>query len=360
MRSVLWITAVVATAAVGPAHAGKLYFGNRAPAPPPKHDRPSPPKSSLPVIRQGGETFGSAVVIPSLPYADNGNTCNNIDDYYPDCAFLGNSDAPDVVYSFTPQAEVCVDASLCGSGFDTVLHVYAADAAHPVACNDDDVSGDCELQSVIPSLHLNAGITYYFVVDGWSTSCGDYTLQIRECPPPCVVACPAGAGLEGEPDCSDGYDDRFNGGCNSQPPVFSNLACNDTAAVRVCGTFGTFVFQNDNFRDTDWYKIETSNGLSLDLCVSSEAPSLIAILDGTNGCPVVGDPPILCFGFGDECEPACCSANVPPGIYWLFVSTSDFTGVPCGTDYVLSVDGNLCGTVGAQPVEWSGVKQLYR
>ena len=32
---------------------------------------------------------------------------------------------------------------------------------------------------------------------------------------PCVIECPAGAELEGEPPLMDGYVDSWNGGCNS-------------------------------------------------------------------------------------------------------------------------------------------------
>ena len=57
------------------------------------------------------------------------------------------------------------------------------------------------------------------IVDGYGGDCGDYVINI-ETFEPCVVDCPAGAELEGEPALVDGYADEFNGGCNS--PEFGN------------------------------------------------------------------------------------------------------------------------------------------
>jgi hypothetical protein len=55
----------------------------------------------------------------------------------------------------------------------------------------------------------------------------------------CSLECPVGALLEGEPDCYDGYVDSYNGGCNSNPYVFSVL---DPAGgtITLCGTSGVF------------------------------------------------------------------------------------------------------------------------
>src|SRR5687768_1087191 len=116
----------------------------------------------------GGDNIGNATVIPSLPYTDTGGTCGATDDYMPSCFSSG---APDVVYAYTPTVTEAVTISLCvGSNYDTGLYVYEGGPGLEIACNDDF----CSLQSRIENLLLQAGTTYYIVVDGYSSACGTY------------------------------------------------------------------------------------------------------------------------------------------------------------------------------------------
>ncbi len=55
----------------------------------------------------------------------------------------------------------------------------------------------------------------------------------------CTVYCDPGVGgftPENEGPCDDGYDDTFNAGCNSDPPSFQSISCDET----ICGESGTF------------------------------------------------------------------------------------------------------------------------
>ena len=54
----------------------------------------------------GGDTIGSAVAIPALPYNDGGNTCSFNNDYDEVCPYTGSL-SPDVVYSYSPAADEC-------------------------------------------------------------------------------------------------------------------------------------------------------------------------------------------------------------------------------------------------------------
>ena len=133
-----------------------------------------------------------------------------------------------MVYSFSPAANTCADLSLCGSGYDTNLYIYDGSPALQVACNDDA----CGLQSQILGFTFLAGHTYYIVVDGWGGDSGPYSLAISPCPGPCVLPpCPPGSIAEGEPDCGPDYVDVTNGGCNSTPPVFTDIGCNAMVGV---------------------------------------------------------------------------------------------------------------------------------
>ena len=346
----LSITALAMVLAAGTAFAGRENsFDNTAPTKG-KGAKPSvvvPPRTQV-----GGETFATAVPIVSLPFSDAGNTCNFANDYFPACAFASNSNAPDVVYVYRPTTDTCVNVSLCGSGFDTVIHVYDGSLAM-IDCNDDF----CGLQSTVENVTLLGGGTYYFVVDGWSTSCGSYVIDISACPAPCSSQCPPGAIAEGEPSCGPEYVDVTNGGCNSTPPVFTNLECNELG-VTVCGTYGTYSFQGGDRRDTDWYSFTIDETKTISYCVCGSQATQIAILDAAQGC---GNITLVCGSqFGNAGQEVCCTATLPPGTYWLFVATDGFFGLPCGSPYVLSLQGLTCPSVGVQPTSWSHIKNVYR
>jgi hypothetical protein len=360
MTKATWIAAGILVAAATQVAAAPVYLGNVGPKKEVKGESGSKADDQrLPAIQQGGDNFGTATPIAAIPHFSVGTTCGFADDYYPACAFAGNSAAADVVYSFTPTEDMCVTISTCGSFYDTIVHVYDGDASNMIACNDDDPVGDCGLDSYIEEVNLSAGRTYYIVVDGYSTACGDYYLDIFSCPPPCVVECPPGSTPEGEVSCFDDYEDVTNGGCNSTPPVFTELACDDEGTT-VCGTYGTYVFQGLGYRDTDWYQFTLEKASHVSYCFTGEANSLIAILDGSGGCPDAGDPPLICFDFPTECATLCCEADLPPGTYWLFAGTSDFSGVPCGTDYTFTLTGVDCPPVSVAPAAWGQVKEMYR
>ena len=346
----LSLTALTLLLAAGTAFAGRENnFSNIAPK---KGDGAKPSAVTPPRTQVGGDNAGSALNIPSLPYSDSGNTCGFADDAFPTCAFAGNSTAADVFYKFTPNHDTCVNISLCGSGYDTILQVYDA-ALNLIDCNDDF----CGLQSTVENVPLVGGQTYYIVVDGYSTDCGDYVMDITECPPPCSSQCPPGAIAEGEPSCGPEYNDVTNGGCNSSPNVFTHLDCNELG-VKVCGTYGTYSFQGGDRRDTDWYEFTIDEVKNISYCVCGSQATQIAILDASQGC---GNITLVCGSeFGDPGQQVCCNATLPPGTYWLFVATDGFFGIPCGSPYVLSLEGLTCPSVGAQPTSWSHIKNVYR
>jgi len=328
-------------------------FADRQPnfsnvAPKKKDTKPSvltPPRTQV-----GGETFATAVPVATLPFFDTGNTCGYADDYYPSCAFIGNSTAPDVVYSYTPTADGCVNVSLCGSSYDTAIHVYGPGPTM-IACNDDF----CALQSTVENVALVGGTTYYFVVDGYATDCGDYQIEITACPAPCSAACPPGAILEGEPTCANEYDDQYNGGCNSTPPVFTDLECNELG-VTVCGTYGTFSFQGLDYRDTDWYRFTIDTAKNITYCVCGSQASLIAIVNEDPACNIATQ----CIESSNAGQEVCCNVVLAPGTYWLFVATDDFFGVPCGSPYTFTLQGLTCPSVNVESTSWSKMKNVYR
>lgn len=162
--------------------------------------------------RSGGENFSEAVVIPALPFTDDGATCDNYDDYDAVCPYEGST-SPDVVYRYSALEAVELTIDLCSSAFDTKVYVYAwPELYQPVACNDDAGCGYSGWQSRIEAVDVYPGIDYFIVVDGYGGDCGEYTIEVTP-HEPCVVECPPGSLHEGEPPCVDGYYDTYNGGC---------------------------------------------------------------------------------------------------------------------------------------------------
>jgi len=138
---------------------------------------------------------------------------------------------------------------------------------------------------------------------------------------------------EGEPVCEDDYVDVFNGGINSDPPVFSPIACGDT----VCGETGNFVSGGLNSRDTDWYLIELTTPTYVTWTVTAAGFShgITTVDISVPGGAVVGDFAVSVAG-----EAISVTNLLPAGQWALFVSTSGFTGVPCGSQYAGAV---TCG-----------------
>ncbi len=132
-----------------------------------------------------GYTCDFPLVINSLPYNTSDNTSNYGDDY-------DNGDSPcnnyylsgdDVVYSYTPAVDECVDITLSNlddtySGIH-VLDGCPIDAATCVAFEGNSTTDD----RVLSGVNLTAGTTYYIVISTWATpqSVG-YTLDIDNCP----------------------------------------------------------------------------------------------------------------------------------------------------------------------------------
>lgn len=303
-------------------------------------------------IDVGGDTIGSATVIPGFPYSDGGNTCSFAENYSPNCGFAGG--APDVVYSYTPTSNVVVDIQLCGSSYDTELYVFQNNAATQIACNDDY----CGLSSALLNVPMSVGNTYYIVVDGYNTSCGTYVIDITE-DVPCIIDCPPGALAEGEADCMNDTLDNYNAGCNSTPPSFTDLPCTPGGNVTVCGTYGGFTYTGLNYRDTDWYQINLSAPTNITWCVAGEYDTLLGIIDGTAGCPVTA---FLTSTTTTPCTPGCVNAVIGPGTYWLFVATSGFgpSAGACGGDYTATLSGYQCGPVSVEPMTWGEIKGDYR
>jgi len=276
-----------------------------------------------------GDSCDDPYIIPSFPYSDAGNSCS----YQDNCDITG-SDNFDVIYKMTIAEPTDLELSMCSSSYDTKLAVFANDcctgAGTEMYYNDDY----CGLQSYIFG-HFEPGV-YYVVVDGYSTACGEYVLDITPFAP-CVVECPPSGIPEGEPDCGPNYVDNFNGGCNSSPYVFSPIACWDT----ICGASGVFDYNGLTYRDTDWYQLEVTQECNLTWSGVADFGLLLFIMDaGSGNC---ADYTILTYGTASPCDTLNLSWFVAPGTYWLWAGPSEWnTDWACPRDYVAWVGGECC------------------
>lgn len=302
-----------------------LLLGSSSAGVPPEYSNRQPADAFMAGAVGGeGEDSASARVIPGAPYVHTGNSCDFADDIGPLCAPAGGS--PDVFYLFQPAFDQCVDLSLCASTFyNTSLTVYEDRLSNILACNEDF----CGAYSRISHLELHGGHSYYIAVDGSGYACGPYKMTISSC---CSVPCPPGAVDEGEPECHLDYVDAYNGGCAIQG--LGPLTLGPTGTT-ICGKYGTFASSTSSYpyRDTDWYRVDVAEPSILHLDVTGDVPSQIGILGGLT-CELAN---VLCGRFSSgPCLTATCDLGVPAGTYWLFVAPMVFSGVPCGTRYVMA------------------------
>ena len=142
----------------------------------------SAPSVASPALAQAppNDDFNSATVISALPFTDSVSTVDATpaSDDPPNCA--GNG--PTVWYSFTPSANLRVDANTFGSDYDTTLSVYTGSRGSltQIACNDDSQGVQSEV--VFDAV---AGTTYYLMVGAYlSGPGGNLVFNVVEPQPP--------------------------------------------------------------------------------------------------------------------------------------------------------------------------------
>ncbi|MFQ5501115.1 MAG: hypothetical protein ACE5EQ_02315 [Phycisphaerae bacterium] len=243
-------------------------------------------------------------------------------------------------------------ATTCTSffGYDTKLTVFCActDASEFWNCvggNDDNCSGGGSGLLSTVTWCSEAGKEYRILVHGFSSGEGQFELVVQDgapCgnPPSCAAPAPPceafpNATPENEPNCGlpIGTDDT-NGGCNSDPNVFSPIVCGET----YCGTAGN----DGNGRDTDWYLLDMGQPGTVTWEVETSFPGLIAILTGP--CDGFDIPAIATTDAG---VPLAISAPVQAGNVMLFAATAGFSGTPCGAEYRASLSADVVCEAGA-------------
>ncbi|MFH1690893.1 MAG: hypothetical protein ABIE42_11780 [Candidatus Eisenbacteria bacterium] len=151
----------------------------------------------------------------------------------------------------------------------------------------------------------------------------------------CDLQCSPCSYFEGEPVCVDEFVDSYNGGCNSTPYVFETLLPS-YGLISVCATSGTYLYGGGDYRDTDWYEMEITQQTIITWTTIGEFPLLMFLIDGTGGC---GAYTILEMLEVPECEEGIMQHTLSPGTYWFVVVPTVFSGIPCGVEYIMTLDG---------------------
>ncbi|MCB1059382.1 MAG: M36 family metallopeptidase [Calditrichaeota bacterium] len=249
--------------------------------------------------------------INSLPFTDNGNTvCANND--FANC--IGTT-SPDVVYNYTPLACGMVTVSLCGSNYDTAIEVRAGGDCPGlvrVNCNDDF----CSLQSEL-TFFAEAGVHYYFIVHGFFTYAGPYTINVAG----------QSGGIRPNDACTGAY-------AITQLPYtdVGSTYCADNDNANCVGTNSWDVFYS--------LQLESCTEVTVSLC-GSEYDTGLEIRSGGFTCP--GTISIACNDdnyCGDQyvLQSTATFTALSGRPYWIIVhGYSGYAG-----PFIMNVTGNTC------------------
>jgi len=338
VRTLLFLTmALAATTA--------LAFDFNTSAPPKTAVSIAAPAVDPAMVRQGGDTIDDAVSI-ALPYTGSGSTEGYTDDYDEECPYTGST-SPDVVYTFTPDTDMVIEIDLLGSAYDTKVYVYDADM-NLVACNDDFHP---DYTSRIENVGVIGGVPHYIVIDGYSGAYGEYNIFCAETPM-CIIECPEGAELEGEPTLVEDYVDLHNPGCGqgAMPENFQPIS-----GPWFCGKSGHFTEFGSAGWDTDWFVLTIGSEGFMEITGDAEEATYMFEL-GPMDCDEVAVIQNLTIG---PCIPMSMVVTGEPGSqFWLWLGPTSTTVM--GTyeyDYVLYIEG---GVVATERHSLTEVKGLFR
>ncbi len=310
--------------------------------------------------RQGGEDIFDAFPIPSLPFLDTGNTCDNVNDYDEVCPYSGST-SPDVVYAYDPPVDMVVMLDLCSEGnqYDTKIYVYCEGPGSLVACNDDACSNSwTPYASRLEYVQLLAGFTYYIVIDGYGGDCGDYELLIEESLPQPPVECGPDHVPEGEPALIEGYVDNYNGGCNSTPEIFQDINWIDPSSecAQLCGVSGWYDMPSGLYRDSDWFWVMAAE-FQIDVAINSEHFTQVLISGPNPTCATVIWDIVQTFNAN---TPTFWSLPTNPGEdYWIWVGPAEWVDLP-DFIYDLKVCGAYYDVLPTETTSWGIMKNRYR
>ena len=146
------------------------------------------------------------------------------------------------------------------------------------------------------------------------------------------VSCPAGAIIEGEPDCYTDYADSTDAGCDIIPNRYIELrTCNDI----VCGKSGTYTYMSAAKRDVDWYRLGFTGTSALTLKVVADFKVRVYVITMLGGCEGFWQyPGTALANAGDTATINLPNLTSSDYVYfWIAPYTPQI--VTCGSNYVM-------------------------
>jgi len=185
----------------------------------------------------------------SFSFDSTGATTDGPDEPGP-CTFFNYSQiGSDIWYRYTPSCTSNATISLCSSGYDTKMAVYAGascpTSSSAIACNDDACGPGQGLQSQI-TLPVVAGNSYLIRIGGYNAATGTGMLSIScDAPPPCQPNLgsqgPGSASLTVCGDLSSGGTGTFDlTGGPSNVPAYLVYSLSNTSVPFAGGTLVPF------------------------------------------------------------------------------------------------------------------------
>lgn len=307
--------------------------------------------------RPAGDKIEDALEISDLPFLATGSTVGYIDNYDEVCPYEGST-APDVVYRYRSPDARRIDIDLCGSRYDTKVYVYDEELTL-IACNDDYYyANPCGVYaSKLRNVALQAGGTYYIVIDGYGEAAGDYVLDV-DLYQPCVISLPVEGVDEGEPPLADDYVDHHNGGCNTpgELPFMAISSTDGTYLLR--GRSGWYTAAGAPSRDTDWFILHMGPDGAVEITANAEFQTFFFELRPQD-CGNLAVIEQMTAGACNEVT-MTIAGYAPDAPIWLWVGPTVYIAPTLETeyDYVIWFSGLSYATPVAAAT-WGAVKALY-
>ncbi len=298
-------------------------------------------------------TDGVALVtMPATPGDTSLATAHN--DTHPSCGTTGTHTANDLTYRLDLPATTTLSLSLTGSTF------FAANSLFNASCGGTPLN--CTTSNTTTMSNLAAG-TYYFVVDGYSTGQGPFTLNVsgkigpnQSCQGALAAAgaltCSTGYACKGPATaktcqpalCNDGIDNDADGKIDYPFDPGCSSPADDTEAnptpLPVCADG----MDNDTDSTTDWpadYGCSSASGTSEAFCpVEVDATSLITTptVTGTTAGKASNFTGATCQTNGSGPDVAF-AISLPVAVQTLVVDASN-----SAFDTILSLRDTQCTT----------------
>lgn len=267
--------------------------------------------------------LGAVVSVASLPYSTSGTTCGAGDDITSSnvnlsgCGSSSYFTGEDQVFMFTPTSSGNITISLTSSGSYTGLMLFNGcplSCAGGVGCvgNSQSSSGN---QSLV--VCVNAGTTYYLVLDSWATpTCNPYSSLTISAPGAATTATSNDPCVNPTPITPGGsFTGNTFGYTADQPGNLSSVFCGSIENNQ------WYIFTATTTSST--FSISAISGTA---CSAGVQAQVFSVSTTTGVCQT-------CNSFTSMSNPCYNPATLTPG-------SVTATGLTVGQQYYLMVDGN--------------------